>query len=80
MNIFPAHKPWQLEFLLLAALWGGSFLFTRIANTEFGALPTVGVRVAVASLCLLPLLFWQGHGRTLLRHSKQLLASATSVL
>ena len=45
----------------------------RIANTEFGALPTVGVRVAVASLCLLPLLFWQGHGRTLLRHSKQLL-------
>ena len=45
----------------------------RIANTEFGALPTVGVRVAVASLCLLPLLFWQGHARTLLRHSKQLL-------
>ena len=58
--------------MLLAALWGGSFLFTRIANTEFGALPTVGVRVAVASLCLLPLLLWQGHGRTLLRHWKQL--------
>ena len=72
MNILPAQKPWQLEFLLLAALWGGSFLFTRIANTEFGALPTVGVRVAVASLCLLPLLLWQGHGRTLLRHWKQL--------
>ena len=44
----------------------------RIANREFGALPTVGVRVAVASLCLLPLLVWQGHGRTLLRHWKQL--------
>ena len=44
----------------------------RLANTEFGALPTVGVRVAVASLCLLPLLLWQGHGRTLLRHWKQL--------
>ena len=73
MKILSAQKPWQLEFLLLAALWGGSFLFMRIANTEFGALPTVGVRVAVASLCLLPLLFWQGHGRTLLRHSKQLL-------
>ena len=58
--------------MLLAALWGGSFLFTRIANKEFGALPTVGVRVAVASLCLLPLLLWQGHGRTLLRHWKQL--------
>lgn len=44
----------------------------RLANTEFGALPTVGVRVAVASLCLLPVLLWQGHGRTLLRHWKQL--------
>jgi drug/metabolite transporter (DMT)-like permease len=72
LNILPAQKPWQVEFLLLAALWGGSFLFMRIANTEFGALPTVGVRVAVASLCLLPLLLWQGHGRTLLRHWKQL--------
>jgi drug/metabolite transporter (DMT)-like permease len=26
----------------------------------------------VASLCLLPVLLWQGHGRTLLRHWKQL--------
>jgi drug/metabolite transporter (DMT)-like permease len=44
----------------------------RLANTEFGALPTVGVRVTVASLCLLPPLLWRGHGRTLLRHWKQL--------
>lgn len=72
MNISPAKTPWQLEFFLLAALWGASFLFMRLANTEFGALPTVGVRVAVASLCLLPVLLWQGHGRTLLRHWKQL--------
>ncbi|MEI6758890.1 MAG: DMT family transporter [Betaproteobacteria bacterium] len=67
-----AKTPWQLEFLLLAALWGASFLFMRLANTEFGALPTVGVRVTVASLCLLPPLLWRGHGRTLLRHWKQL--------
>jgi drug/metabolite transporter (DMT)-like permease len=72
LNISPAKTPWQLEFFLLAALWGASFLFMRLANTEFGALPTVGVRVAVASLCLLPVLLWQGHGRTLLRHWKQL--------
>ena len=72
MNISPAKTPWQLEFFLLAALWGASFLFMRLANTEFGALPTVGVRVTVASLCLLPVLLWQGHGRTLLRHWKQL--------
>lgn len=62
MNIPQGKPPWQLEFLLLASLWGGSFLFTRLANTEFGALPTVGVRVAVASLCLLPLLFGKVTG------------------
>lgn len=29
---------WLAEFLLLAALWGASFLFMRIAVPEFGAL------------------------------------------
>jgi drug/metabolite transporter (DMT)-like permease len=72
LNISAAKKPWQLEFLLLAALWGASFLFMRLANTEFGAVPTVGVRVTVASLCLLPPLLWRGHGRTLLKYWKQL--------
>ena len=42
------------EFLLLAALWGASFLFMRIGAAELGALPTAGVRVALAALFLLP--------------------------
>jgi hypothetical protein len=31
-------KRWQavVEFVLLAALWGGSFLFMRVAAPEFG--------------------------------------------
>lgn len=43
-----------LEFLLLAALWGASFLFMRQGAAEFGALPTAGLRVGLAALFLLP--------------------------
>ena len=43
-----------LEFLLLAALWGSSFLFMRVGAAEFGALPTAGLRVTLAALFLLP--------------------------
>lgn len=49
-----------LEFLLLAALWGASFLFTRLGAAEFGALPTAGMRVALASLFLLPVFLVKG--------------------
>ena len=56
----PATRPWFAEFVLLAAIWGSSFLFTRLAVVEFGALPTAGVRVAIASLFLLPL-SWSGQ-------------------
>ncbi|MGM9428254.1 DMT family transporter [Hydrogenophaga sp. MI9] len=48
------------EFLLLAALWGSSFLFMRLGAAEFGALPTAGVRVALAALFLLPVFFVSG--------------------
>lgn len=49
-----------LEFLLLAALWGASFLFMRLGAAEFGALPTAGLRVALAALFLLPLFLIKG--------------------
>ena len=44
-----------VNLLLLAALWGISVLFVRIAAPEFGAVPLIAVRVAVASLVLLPI-------------------------
>lgn len=44
------------DLLLLAALWGGSFLFMRYAAPAFGAVPLMWLRVAIASVCLLPLL------------------------
>src|SRR5690606_36541758 len=43
-----------LEFVALAALWGASFLFMRLGAAEFGPVPTAGLRVGIAALCLLP--------------------------
>jgi drug/metabolite transporter (DMT)-like permease len=48
------------EFFLLAALWGSSFLFMRLGAAELGALPTAGVRVALAALFLLPVFLVKG--------------------
>ena len=62
---------WLPEYLLLAALWGSSFLFMRLGAVEFGALPTAGVRVAIASLFLLPLLLYKGLGPDLVVHWKK---------
>jgi len=63
-------RPWYPEFILLASIWGSSFLFTRLAVVEFGALPTAAVRVAIAALFLLPLMLMRGHGPQLRQHWK----------
>jgi len=49
-----------LEFVLLAALWGSSFLFTRLGAAEFGIVPTAGLRVMLAALFLLPVFLVRG--------------------
>lgn len=49
-----------IDLLLLAALWGASFLFMRMGAHEFGPTALAFVRVLVASLALLPLLLWHG--------------------
>ncbi|MEO2217200.1 DMT family transporter [Chromobacterium vaccinii] len=45
----------------LAALWGGSFLFMRVAAPAFGPLPLIALRVGLAACLLLPLLLWRGQ-------------------
>ena len=45
-----------IELLLLAALWGASFLFMRVAAPVFGPVPLIAVRVGVAAAALLPVL------------------------
>lgn len=57
-----------VDFVLLAALWGSSFLFMRLALPEFGTLGTAAVRVAIAALFLLPVVAWRGQLGVLRRH------------
>ncbi|HSW07353.1 DMT family transporter [Aquabacterium sp.] len=62
-----------LDLVLLAAIWGASFLFMRIAAPAFGPVALAFVRVAGAALMLLPLLAWRGELGTLQKHWRPLL-------
>ena len=46
----------MLQMIVLASLWGASFLFMRISVPEFGAITLIALRVSIAALVLLP--FW----------------------
>lgn len=61
-------RAWIGEFILLAALWGASFLFMRLGASEFGPLPTAGLRVALATVFLWPIMLRQGHWPAFRRH------------
>ena len=61
-----------LELLLLAALFGASFLYMRIAAPEFGAYPLAAARVALAALVLLPVVIVRHESRQLIRNGKAL--------
>ncbi|MGM9491929.1 DMT family transporter [Ideonella sp. YS5] len=55
-------KPRDLiELLVLAAIWGASFLFLRMGAGEFGPIALAGLRVIGASLFLLPILAHRGE-------------------
>ncbi|MDR3452679.1 MAG: DMT family transporter [Rhodoferax sp.] len=66
-----SHSPaWASDFVLLSAIWGASFLFMDLATVEFGAVPTAAVRVSIAALFLLPILWRRGLGPQLRLHWK----------
>jgi drug/metabolite transporter (DMT)-like permease len=56
------------EMMLLAAIWGASFLFMRLGAGAFGPVSLAAVRVAGATLFLLPLLAARGELGPLRRH------------
>jgi drug/metabolite transporter (DMT)-like permease len=61
--------PRQLvDLLLLAAIWGSSFLFMRLGAAAFGPLPLAALRVGLAAAVLLPFALAQGHGGFMRRH------------
>lgn len=45
------------ELILLAAIWGASFLFMRVGSPEFGPILFMTLRTAIASVFLLPLVY-----------------------
>ncbi|WP_309639059.1 DMT family transporter [Methylibium sp.] len=57
-----------IELLMLAALWGASFLFMRLGAAEFGPVALSALRVGIATLALLPLLLWRGQLALLRAH------------
>ena len=57
-----------LELVVLAALWGASFLFMRIGAPEMGPVGLIAIRTLVAGLFLLPFLFFYNSHRGVRRH------------
>ncbi len=60
--------PFYPSLILLAALWGGSFLFMRVAAPVLGPVWLIEIRVLLAGLVLLPLVLQRGH-LAVLRHN-----------
>lgn len=61
-----------IELIALAAIWGASFLFMRLGAGEFGPVAMSMLRVAGATLFLLPLLAWQRQAHVLRAHWRPL--------
>ncbi|MCW8109089.1 DMT family transporter [Alteromonas ponticola] len=59
-----------MALLLLGAIWGGSFIFMRVAAPEFGIFALVEVRTLLATLVLLPVLACRGGMRDIVVHWK----------
>lgn len=57
-----------IDLVCLAALWGASFLFMRVAAPDFGAVPLAALRVGGAALMLVPLWWMRAGTGDLRRH------------
>jgi drug/metabolite transporter (DMT)-like permease len=72
------HVPWREwvpDFVLLALLWGSSFLFMREGAHEFGSFATAWVRVTLAALILSPVLIWRREVPLLAQHWREVLSA-----
>lgn len=65
-GVAPAHAAERsrttLELIALGAVWGGSFLFMRVAASDFGPFALVDVRLALGALILMPFL-WRARAQ-----------------
>lgn len=70
MSGFRAH----VILLVLGAIWGGSFLFMKVAAPEFGVYALVEVRTALATIVLLPFLIRAGTWRDMFTQWRPIVA------
>ncbi len=66
--------PFFPALVALAALWGGSFLFMRVAAPVLGPVWLIELRVLIAGLALLPLICYRRQLGAIWRHRGLLLA------
>lgn len=64
----PAMNPANLaQLFVLAALWGGSFLFIRVGVTDLGVAPLMALRVGIGAAFLVLMLIVRGTAREAFR-------------
>ena len=56
------------RLLILAALWGASFLFMRVGTPEFGPVVLVELRLAIAAALLVAIVASRGSPRPIFAH------------
>ena len=49
----------RLLLLLVALVWGTTFIFQRVSTGTMGTFAFIGLRFALGALAILPLVFWQ---------------------
>ena len=67
IEMIPA-MPWIVDLVVLAALWGGSFLLMRLGALEFGPIGTAFLRVLIAAAILTAVLALRRQLGVLRRH------------
>jgi len=74
-KVAPSHVtiPFFPALILLAALWGASFLFMRVAAPVIGPVWLIEMRVLIAGLALLPLVLSRGNQKLLQQEWRGLL-------
>lgn len=48
-----------MQLIILAAVWGSSFLFMRIASPEFGPITLISLRLFISAIALFPFLLYR---------------------
>lgn len=66
-------RPWWVDMVFLSAMWGSSFMFTKVVAKDIGPMAAAFGRVLIAFSVLLPILTWRGQLPVLRQHWRRVL-------